>query len=823
MTRRFKNKPEQTSPSSSLVAAKLDAHSKKKVDISFVLNAHNEGHILMAAINSAILAAEDCHLNGINTEIILICDSGDDITREIVECQTKQISKHAFVNYKNLGLSRNHGLSLATGDFVCFLDGDDIWQLSWPRRAYNFAKDTDFKNTIFHTEIFAAFNDVRFLRKQIQTVDKIFHPLNLLSTWHYCNNLFAHKSLFTRFPIEPYNHEEGYGSEDWHWSCETIADGCNRLYVPETVYFYRINSTKTSLGSVKNLVLRPTKLFSSSYLTSSYSDYTELNFDASLNDIEIADKLQHESSIPIWLVEEVLSTTKIDPDVYSLYNDLAYLKVSTPALFISTTLVLSEYMKFVANNNYALIGIDCETVDDKLLSLLVHGMHASASATFKLVVLCGSKLTNNKLMRKGKNIIYINTKLILESKLKDNYALNCIISAALSNAQPRAIININSEYLEFFTGDYQKFIKAKQIRTVKIFTTPIEDICNVYERLYLSKLIQKDTYNREIWVRDNSSSIFASELFKCSPLSINTYDIGYLDEELNKILNYEPITSDTPLIHIPIPNKGLSNSRSTPTPSISCILNAHREQGLIVPTLKSVSRMINACVKRSILVELIIILDKADNETRDIVRNSIENIIIGHYTRVIEVENGDLGASRRDGIKHSRGNYIALLDADDLYSENWLIKALTSASRAKQAKNIYHPELNIYFGSQQRFFWHPDTKLASTNAPGLLLDNFWTSLSFADRDVYQKIPILDINPHSGFGFEDWHWNMETYAQGYNHCVVPETVHFIRLKSKNSLNRITAERNAIVRPSSLAREILFSNSNFPFSALESSKK
>ena len=204
---------------------KENIEQRRNTGISFIINAHKERGVLVPALKSVLLAAKECKQANIETEIILVADKVDSVTKNIIQSWRQHIDFVDFVEFGNLGLARNHALNLATKDYFCFLDGDDIWQKEWPAKAYFFAQANDPLNTVFHTELFVSFGDHYEVRKQIQTTDPLFHPTHLAISWHFCNNLFAHRNVFERVPLMPYDHSKGFGSEDWHWSCETLAVG----------------------------------------------------------------------------------------------------------------------------------------------------------------------------------------------------------------------------------------------------------------------------------------------------------------------------------------------------------------------------------------------------------------------------------------------------------------------------------------------------------------------------------------------------------------------------------------------------------------------
>src|SRR5919202_991349 len=64
-----------------------------------------------------------------NFELIVIDDGSQDSTLQIVS--TIQDTRLKIFSYSNAGVStsRNRGLSHATGEFISFIDADDLWTL----------------------------------------------------------------------------------------------------------------------------------------------------------------------------------------------------------------------------------------------------------------------------------------------------------------------------------------------------------------------------------------------------------------------------------------------------------------------------------------------------------------------------------------------------------------------------------------------------------------------------------------------------------------------------------------------------------------------
>jgi len=87
--------------------------------VSIVVPTHNYGHFLPQALDS-VLSQMDVDL-----EVIIVDDGSTDETSEIIASYAGLVS---FIRQDNRGLSaaRNTGLAVARGEFLVFLDADDI-------------------------------------------------------------------------------------------------------------------------------------------------------------------------------------------------------------------------------------------------------------------------------------------------------------------------------------------------------------------------------------------------------------------------------------------------------------------------------------------------------------------------------------------------------------------------------------------------------------------------------------------------------------------------------------------------------------------------
>jgi len=213
---------------------------------------------------------------------------------------------------------------------------------------------------------------------------------------------------------------------------------------------------------------------------------------------------------------------------------------------------------------------------------------------------------------------------------------------------------------------------------------------------------------------------------------------------------------------------------------VSCIVVCHDESLLLVPTLRSVQASVDFARESGLTVDIHIVLDRADPATINAARANIEK-----GTNFHEVEYGDLALSRNHGIRKATGEYIGLIDGDDLWCDSWVLDSyLTAASEKRMC--VYHPEYNFVFGnSEDHIFMHVDMEDPDFEFGAIFRSNYWTALSFAKRQYYIDLPFEKNRLSDGFGYEDWTWNYKIIGRGAIHKVVRGTSHYVRRKPKGS--------------------------------------
>lgn len=235
------------------------------------------------------------------------------------------------------------------------------------------------------------------------------------------------------------------------------------------------------------------------------------------------------------------------------------------------------------------------------------------------------------------------------------------------------------------------------------------------------------------------------------------------------------------------------------TCDLTCIILGHREGRLAVPSLRSFWTAIEFARTAGFTIEPILALDRPDDLTK-----AVFEAYRGDTSEVREFDFGDQGKVRNTVIgtpeDGAQGTYAAFLDADDLWSKDWLVQGLEYL-RDKPETHIAHPAYNYFFEQQKTIFRHVDQEDPEFNPDLLRVVNYWDALCVCPTAIHREIPYCGRNIDGGYAYEDWVWNLETVDHGKIHKVVPDSVLFKR-RQKTSQTMKASQNKSLCRPSNL---------------------
>ena len=191
-----------------------------------------------------------------DAEIIVVNDGSSDSSLEVVVGIQQRNKNIKVITQENAGLSaaRNSGLMACTGDYVYFVDSDDIANDFGVSEVYDYAKKKNLDIAQCHIEVFkdGAFNerhlfrDVRYRKNsEILNGDKYFKkyvrsgefPIPVFSNIYKRSYLLKHDLCFLNGVIH----------EDVEWVPRVFSMAGDVAFLNKTICYYRIRE-----GSITN-------------------------------------------------------------------------------------------------------------------------------------------------------------------------------------------------------------------------------------------------------------------------------------------------------------------------------------------------------------------------------------------------------------------------------------------------------------------------------------------------------------------------------------------------------------------------------------------
>ncbi|MDR2075667.1 MAG: glycosyltransferase [Desulfovibrio sp.] len=226
--------------------------------------------------------------------------------------------------------------------------------------------------------------------------------------------------------------------------------------------------------------------------------------------------------------------------------------------------------------------------------------------------------------------------------------------------------------------------------------------------------------------------------------------------------------------------------------SVTCVITMHREGLLAHTTLNSIAKARENAEAEGFPVAFVITLDNPDALTERIVR---KHPSIRESDLMENVHFGDLGLCRNYAVGKASCDYIVCMDGDDYYSSNYIAAMVHKAMKGKNI--VVCPEYLVLFGTQYHWTRFGGPEDCIKNSYVLFSEHHYCATVAAHKDVFARLPFTPCK--DGFGYEDWHWNLEARAAGMEHQVARDVVLFYRRKAV-SLSKMQTRASSVVPPS-----------------------
>lgn len=211
---------------------------KTKV-VSVIIPAYNCEHTIEAAVESVL------HQTLPDFEMILIDDGSTDSTGDLLELLRHKDARISVLhNEKNCGVSfsRNRGVDLAKGEWIAFLDSDDLWKPEKLEKQMQLLRDK--KADIVYTGYDYMNANGELIGTAFHVPAEVTYKELLKQNVMSCSGILLKKRL-----LQEYRMEKDVLHEDFLEWLRLLRDGAHAVGIDEPLHTIRIAQKESKSGN----------------------------------------------------------------------------------------------------------------------------------------------------------------------------------------------------------------------------------------------------------------------------------------------------------------------------------------------------------------------------------------------------------------------------------------------------------------------------------------------------------------------------------------------------------------------------------------------
>ena len=236
---------------------------------SVIMPAYNSSQHISAAVESVLLQNEK------DFELIIIDDGSSDDTYEIACGLANNDSRISVKKLKHIGVSnaRNHGIDMAKGEYILFIDADDYWQYDLLEKCRKNCLNDDLTLFGIREDYYKGNKLIRSVNSSQSSCEKVQHlhfQIDMLSEYNFaspCNKVYVRgiiQKYNVRFSVDCVYLEDLKFNMDYLYHTDSIC------VLNEDLYFYRLNAEG---GQIKKRCFT-TPLLNADLIYSSFESYS---------------------------------------------------------------------------------------------------------------------------------------------------------------------------------------------------------------------------------------------------------------------------------------------------------------------------------------------------------------------------------------------------------------------------------------------------------------------------------------------------------------------------------------------------------------------
>lgn len=366
-----------------------------KIDISVVLNLHNEANYLIRTLMSLEEASDYARRMGLGVELVVVLDNA---SKETIEIALKYNPvffdnyKYIFVDNRSLGLSRNSGVSVASGDYIATADGDDLVSFNFFWEAYEKARQNP-ANVVVVPEYVFAFGSTSHFQQYFDSKD--IPIIGMAGGNSYTSRILCNKEIFKRIPYV----DARFGLlafEDYHFNCEALASGILFEKADDTVLFYRQRANSIMTGA-NGKIIPPTKYFKPEVFLRLCADDYKKYVDVNWVDVEPLYKRRQRYLNSSTLDALFLAANKIDQmiDISALNHVALGVNSAVPLSFGASYYEACEIVGNASFTDVVLLPFVSKGGGEKYICQILKAIQ-EIDENSKILILCGEKISSHE-------------------------------------------------------------------------------------------------------------------------------------------------------------------------------------------------------------------------------------------------------------------------------------------------------------------------------------------------------------------------------------------------------------------------------------------
>ena len=545
----------------------------KRYDLTVAVTAHNEGLVAHKTMRSILEATKRLEEKKISYEILIHIDNGDQITKDYFKRYAKMPNVVIYENnFGDPGPSRNFLAQKASGEYLTFLDGDDLISDNWLVVAYG-ALIGATEEVIVHPEGILTFgtevNNV--LTIQTETLPREKDTIVLLGENRWCAILMAKTSTLLKFP---YQHlTGGYSHEDYVFNVETTNAGIKHIIAKETILFYRrSNNSRLSSSNNMNQIIPYMEFFDFAKVREFHADshadvpvevslkrkgyklYKKIRDNNFLNyfitppaklTLKVLNKFNQKNKlgkIPEFVVREWARINPLETQLYPYPFILKRTQIYDPSdlsMIGETYLKIAQSVTHTPDYIFMVPWVVRGGADKVMLNMMKAIEEIHPGSKFTVITTLPNKNVWAKMLPK-------NTDLIEFGKLAEGlppYEKDELLSRVITQLKCKRLHIINSEYAYAWAYKHQELIKNHYELTVSVFAS-----CFIPESNFTCRFSFDDPFIFDIYP-------VVKKIFTDNQTFVEeSVEKNALDEKLFKV-QYQPIMDEVKPVHHAEANK----------------------------------------------------------------------------------------------------------------------------------------------------------------------------------------------------------------------------------------------------------------------------